>query len=174
MNKQTITHEKLAAGWRLRIGATLFVLSILIPTVGVLIVAALGMSATKTASTSGTFVMLGEILGFLAVAVLGKAGYKYIKQCAFKFLKRYAPAEKVSFTRYIIGLVMFSTALLIGWVSPYVEGAYPDFARMIPSLCIAVGGDLILLTGLFVLGGQFWDKIRSLFVYHSEATFNPK
>jgi hypothetical protein len=29
----------------------------------------------------------------------------------------------------------------------------------------AIGGDLLLLASLFVLGGDFWDKIRALFVY---------
>ena len=35
----------------------------------------------------------------------------------------------------------------------------------------AVGGDLILLASLFVLGGDFWDKIRSLFIHDAEVHF---
>ncbi len=35
----------------------------------------------------------------------------------------------------------------------------------------AIVGDLLLLTSLFVLGGDFWDKLRSLFVHGSKAMF---
>jgi hypothetical protein len=36
---------------------------------------------------------------------------------------------------------------------------------------MAVAGDIMFLTGLFVLGGDFWDKLKSLFVYESRAVF---
>ena len=36
----------------------------------------------------------------------------------------------------------------------------------------ALGGDLLLLASLFVLGGDFWDKIRSLFIYDAKADFS--
>jgi hypothetical protein len=32
-------------------------------------------------------------------------------------------------------------------------------------LALALGGDFILLLSLSVLGGDFWAKIRALFVY---------
>ena len=35
----------------------------------------------------------------------------------------------------------------------------------------ALGGDILFLVGLFVIGGDFWDKIRSLFVHDSEVRF---
>ena len=33
------------------------------------------------------------------------------------------------------------------------------------------GGDLLLLTSLFVLGGDFWDKLRALFFHQAKAVF---
>jgi len=36
---------------------------------------------------------------------------------------------------------------------------------------MAVGGDIMFLIALFVLGGEFWDKLKSLFVYESKAVF---
>ena len=39
------------------------------------------------------------------------------------------------------------------------------------SMPYAVGGDLLLLSSLFPLGGDFWDKIRSLFVHDAEVHF---
>ncbi len=41
-----------------------------------------------------------------------------------------------------------------------------------PLLPFAVGGDLLLLSSLFVLGGNFWDKVRALFLYDAEAHFS--
>jgi len=32
-----------------------------------------------------------------------------------------------------------------------------------------VTGDLMLLASLFVLGGDFWDKIRALFVWSDKV-----
>ena len=38
-------------------------------------------------------------------------------------------------------------------------------------LTYAIGGDILLVTSLFVLGGNFWDKIRSLFIYGAAVRF---
>jgi hypothetical protein len=32
-----------------------------------------------------------------------------------------------------------------------------------------VAGDLIFLVSLFVLGGDFWDKLKALFIFESKA-----
>lgn len=36
-----------------------------------------------------------------------------------------------------------------------------------------IGGDILVLVSLFVLGGDSWDKIRSLFIHSAEARFAP-
>ena len=37
-----------------------------------------------------------------------------------------------------------------------------------------VPGDLLLLVSLFVLGGDFWDKLRSLFIHSARAQIPEK
>jgi hypothetical protein len=32
-----------------------------------------------------------------------------------------------------------------------------------------IGGDVLLVSSLFVLGGEFWDKLRALFVHDARA-----
>jgi hypothetical protein len=32
-------------------------------------------------------------------------------------------------------------------------------------------GDLLLLSSFVILGGDFWDKVRALFVYGAKAQF---
>jgi len=71
--------------------------------------------------------------------------------------------------RYRIGLVMFCAPLAFGWLSVYVAGSIPGFAQN--PLPYALGGDLLLLTSLFVLGGDFWDKVRSLFLHNAEVSY---
>ena len=169
MSEQT-TSEQSPTGWRLKLGAVLFVLSILLPFVSVPLVAAFGLSATLTASITGVLLMGAEVLGLAAVAVMGKSGYTYIKTRIFVFLKQHGPPQEVSRLRYTIGLVMFCLPILFGWVLPYAAELIPGLRNN--PLPYAFGGDLLLLTSLFVLGGNFWDKLRSLFIHHAEVRFH--
>ena len=84
-----------------------------------------------------------------------------LKGKAFKYLKRFTPADEVSLTRYRIGLVMFSLPLLFGWLLPYL-GHYFTFLNQQPVWQYVVG-DMIFFASFFVLGGDFWDKFSGLF-----------
>jgi hypothetical protein len=161
--------ELKAGGWRLKLSAALFGLSVVLPMGGVALVAALDLSGTLTASLSGALLLAGEILGVSAVAVAGKSGFAFIKSKVFGLLKQYGPPNKVSRLRYRIGLVMFGTPLLFGWLSVYAAVAIPGFTQN--PLPYALSGDLLLLASLFVLGGDFWDKIRSLFIHNAAVRF---
>jgi len=163
MNEDTSIAAQPAVGWRLKAGVTIFVLSILLPVAGIPLTATLGLSGTITASVSGALLVGAEVLGLLAVAVMGKPGYLYIKSRVFGLLKRYGPPEEVSRTRYNTGLVMFILPILFGWVTLYVSEWIPNLEENL--FAYAIGGDMLLLASLFVLGGDFWDKIRALFIY---------
>jgi hypothetical protein len=145
-------------------------MSILLPVVGIPLVASLGLSTAMTASVSGALLVGAEVLGVCAVAVMGKSGYAYIKNHLFKFLKQHGPPQKVSRGRYNIGLVIFCVPLLFGWLSPYVSKWVPGFLG--DPLPYAIGGDVLILASLLALGGDFWDKIRSLFIHDAEVNFS--
>jgi hypothetical protein len=51
----------------------------------------------------------------------------------------------------------------------YMPSWLPDSSPVRPYVSIA--SDVIFLVSLFVLGGDFWDKIRSLFVSEARAWF---
>jgi len=166
-NGSNDTLDQSASNWRLKSGVVLFVLSIAVPLIGIPIVTSLGVSATITASFSGVLLVGAEIMGILAVVVMGKEGYAYIKNRFFGFLKQYGPPQKVSRRRYRLGLVMFSVPILFGWVSIYAAHMIPGFnANPLP---FAFCGDILLLASFFVLGGNFWDKIQALFIYDAEV-----
>jgi len=172
MSKHTNSSEKQVAGWRLKLGVALFVISILLPVAGIPLVTMLGLSTTMIASVSGVILVGGEVVGVCAVVVMGKSGFAFIKNRIFGFLKQHGPPQKVSRGRYNIGLVIFCLPLLFGWLSPYISKwisgllSYP--------LTFAIGGDILILVSFFVLGGDFWDKIRSLFIYDAEARFEQR
>ena len=172
MSKHTNPSEKQTAGWRLKLGAALFGLSIVLPVVGIPLVTALGLSTTMTASVSGALLVGAEVLGVCAVAVMGKSGYAFIKNRVFGFLKQHGPPQKVSRGRYNIGLVIFCVPLLFGWLSPYISKWVPGFLSN--PLPFAIGGDILILASLLILGGDFWDKIRSLFIHDTEVHFFQK
>jgi hypothetical protein len=106
---------------------------------------------------------LPDLFTVLAVAVLGKEGFAQLKQLLFSRIKRFAPPAKVGKVRYRIGLVMFFVPIVFGWAYPYLNEIFSGFQdyRIVLSVC----GDLLLVTSFFVLGGEFWDKIRGLFVH---------
>jgi hypothetical protein len=164
--------EQIKAGWRLKLGVAIFLLSIVVPLAGVPMVAGLSLSAAMKVTVTGCVLIFGNILGVLAVAVMGKSGYNYIKSKFFAFLKKSGPPQKVSRSRYNIGLIIFCIPIVFAWASAYIADYLPGFSTN--PLPYAVAGDLLLLVSLFVLGGEFWDKIRMLFIYNAEAHFPKK
>ncbi|MGB5965169.1 MAG: transporter suffix domain-containing protein [Sulfurimonadaceae bacterium] len=163
MSELTGTPESPVARGRLQLGIALFVLSIVLPLAGVPVVVSLGLSAEMIATVSASLLVGAEVLGVAAVAVMGKSGYMYLKNSVFRFLKRVGPPKEVSRRRYTIGLIMFCVPILFSWISPYASIWIPVVTTY--PLPFAIGGDFLLLTSLFVLGGNFWDKVRSLFLY---------
>lgn len=161
------TAEQPAPGWRFRVGVLFFVLGLVSP-VFVPLVAASALSAEWKATLSGLFLLgIPELFWLVAAAVLGKPGFNYLKGKVFGFFKKYAPPEAVSRTRYRVGLALFLFPLLFGWLAPYVSHLIPGYEEH--RLALGIAGDLMLLTSLFVLGGEFWDKLRSLFIYGAKA-----
>ena len=169
MNEQTGSSGQVVFGWRLKVGIALFVLSIILPLAGIPAVAALGLSTTLTATVSGALLFSAEILGIVAIAVMGKPGFTYIKSRISGFFKQYGPPARVGSIRYRVGLVMFCIPILFAWISVYISGVIPGFESN--PVAWALGGDALLVISLFVLGGDFWDKIRALFVHDARVNF---
>ena len=115
-----------------------------------------------------------ELFMLIAVGILGKSGFQYLKKSIFGWFRKYGPPETVSKTRYIVGLILFSSSIILGFVLPYIWEYVPAIEENL--FYILISGDIILIASLFVLGGDFWDKLRSLFVYRSRAVLidNPQ
>ena len=148
---------------RLILGVSILVIGFLSPLLIPLVTRA-DWSVGLKATVSGLLAFgIPEIFMLIAVAVMGKAGYEYIKEKGLKYLKRFAPPDKVSLTRYRIGIVLFTAPLLIGWLQPYLGHFFTVLNEV--SLWQYIVGDTIFISSFFVLGGNFWDKLSGLFKY---------
>ena len=154
---------------RLYVGITLLVLSCVCPAFGIL-VAQLEISLGLKASIIGLLSLgVPEVLILMAAAVLGKENFEIIKARSLGYLKRLAPSAKVSKFRYTIGLVMFILPLIPTYVQAYFPRWLPDSSS--ERLYVNLAADAMFIASLFVLGGDFWDKLRALFVYEAKARF---
>ena len=165
----TAAAELSRGGWRFKLGATILVVGFAAPLAIPLVTSSGLPTGWKTAISGALAVGVPEIMMVVAAAVMGRAGFARLKQLFGRILRKYGPPEQVSRTRYRVGLVMFTLPLLVGWLGPYLHHHLPGFDRH-PMLW-NVGGDLVFVTSLLVLGGEFWDKLRSLFVHGARAVF---
>ena len=161
------TSEQTQSGWPLRLGAIVFAVSFASPFVLVPVVVASNLPVEWKTALSGLFAVgLPELGMFAAIAIMGKPGFEMVTRRLFAPVKRFLSADRVSPMRYRVGLAMFSIPLLYGWLGPYFE----------PVVGVETGWgwhtflDVLFLTGFFVLGGEFWHKIRALFTYDTKAS----
>jgi hypothetical protein len=161
--------EQQPPGWRFRLGLTIFVIGFISP-LSIPLVTASGLPSQWKAVISGALAVgIPEVFSIVAIAIMGKSGFNYMKERIFRFLKKHGPPDVVSRTRYRIGLVMFTLPVLFGWLGPYVSHYIPGYEAN--QFVVSAVGDLLFVSSLFVLGGDFWDKVRALFIYGAKAQF---
>lgn len=156
---------------RFYLGLFCFGLSWILPLFGFL-VARLDLPLAAKATIIGLLTVGGpEICAILAVVCLGKENLLLIKDKILALLKLLKPAGPVSRGRYRLGLVMFLLPLIPTYIMAYLPQWLPDSTAQ--RLYVNLAADFIFLASLFVLGGDFWDKLRALFVYDARAQFGP-
>jgi hypothetical protein len=151
---------------RLYLGISLLMLALVAPLLGFL-VAKTGWSVAAKATVIGLLTAgIPELLGILAAAVLGKKNFERIKAQVFSILKRLRPTGRVSRTRYRVGLVMFILPIAPTYVMAYLPQWLPDASSA--RLYVNIAADCMFISSLFVLGGDFWDKLAALFIHDSQ------
>ncbi|UCF64860.1 MAG: hypothetical protein JSW33_03230, partial [bacterium] len=107
-----------------------------------------------------------EIFMIMAVGILGKSGFAFLKEKIVGLFREMSPPNEVGIVRYRIGLFMFIIPLLIGWLLPYFNQLLPEYESY--KQVINIGGDILFLSSFFVLGGDFWEKLGGLFIHHAK------
>ena len=158
------------AGWCFRLGLTIMIAGWLSPLLIPIVTRTSLATEWKTIISGLLAVGIPEVFTVVAIAIMGKDGYNLIKKRIFSFLKKHGPPDRVSLTRYRIGLVMFVLPVVFGWLGPYGAHLIPGYEthRFVVSLI----GDMMFVASLFVLGGDFWDKIRALFLHSARVQFD--
>jgi hypothetical protein len=158
----------MSADTRLKLGIALLILGLIMPA-GTLLVAATDWPIAVKTVASGILILGLEVMLIPAVALMGKENFERIWAAAMRFLKALKPAGNVGKTRYLVGLCMLVGPLLYAWIASYVPSWLPEEYAL--RVWVNLGLDLVTLAGLFVLGGDFWDKVRALFLYDARAVF---
>lgn len=161
-------HRPVISSKRLYIGGIVIVIGFLSPLLIPLITATNWSIGLKSAISGLLALGIPEVFMIIGVAILGKEGYQFLKDKLFGFLKQFAPPDKVSISRYRIGLVMFILPLLLAWVFPIALHFFPSILHVL--LWVFFCSDGILLASFAVLGGDFWDKLNGLFQYNTKIT----
>ena len=153
--------------WRFRLGGGLFFLGFIFPAFIPLVLMIDMPASWKTVATGMMAVGLPDLLWIVAASVLGKQGFIAIKEKAFHYLKKIGPPDRVSQTRYTIGLFMFFLPLLLGWLGPYISLFFNSYESN--RLILVISGDLLFVSSFFILGGNFWDKLQALFIHDAKV-----
>ena len=164
----TSTTHKMAI--RLYLGITLLILGALSPLFGFWVAKTNWSAMVKTTVIGLLTAGIPEILTVVAAAILGKENFNRIKSKVFIVLKRLRPTAHVGKTRYIIGLIMFLIPVIPTYIMAYAPQWLPDTSTA--RLYVNLAADSIFAASLFVLGGDFWDKLTALFTYESRVRFD--
>ena len=157
---------------KIYVGVALFVLSIFIPLAGIW-VAQMPLPVAIKTLIIGILTFGGpEILAVCAVAILGKEAFDLLAGKVFSVLGKLAPKGSVGRNRYKIGLALFVLSFVPSYILSYWPTLVPENPPYRIMSCIAA--DILLVVSLFVLGGDFWDKLRALFIYDAVAQFPQK
>ena len=162
------TEEPPNPGIRFYIGLIIFLLSFLMLPTGLFLRHYVSQHFWH-AFVLGIFWACAPVMKISSVAILGKPSYLWIKYKFWHIFVKVTRPHEVSRTRYTIGLIMFCIPLVSNYVMSFapqiIAKAY--HIHLIVNICL----DALFICSVFVLGGDFWDKLRALFVYIAKVKF---
>jgi hypothetical protein len=91
----------------------------------------------------------------------------YIKAKVFAMFKRALPAGEVNRLRYNIGLVLLIPHVFSACIIFYAPHWLPGYDEH--RVAMILTADCLPVITLFILGEDFWDKLRALFIYDAKA-----
>jgi len=156
----------LTRDWRFYLGITAFVLSFVLP-LGALLVPLLGLPTAHAAILIGLLIAgAPEVLCILAVVLLGKETLRYVTYQAKSAFRRAVIDRPASKGRYYVGL----TVILVSWLPAYL---YAYFPAVMPGgdarIYILAAMDLVFVASVLLMGAEFWEKVRRIFVYDGKV-----
>ena len=165
-------------GWRYNLGLALFIIPFPIFFLTPIVIPSLDLPATQTASLIGGILVSVEIIWFASIPLLGKEGFQALKSKAFGWLK--LEDKPVSKKRHQFGIVLLFSSILIDLIVQILiivshilldEGQNTILLNTQANTytIVQVLTTLGILASLFILGGQFWEKIKQAFTWESST-----
>ncbi len=164
------TEEPPNPGIRFYIGLILFILSFFMLPTGLFLQQYVSNHFWR-AFVLGIFWASAPAMKISCVAILGKSSYLWIKYKFWHIFVKVTRPHEVSRTRYMIGLIMFCLPVILNYIMSFAPQiiARTYHMHLIVNICL----DALFISSVFVLGGDFWDKLRALFVYKAKVQFDP-
>lgn len=166
--KKVINLQDHNPGLRLYLGCIIILLSFFMVPTGLFLTHHMHRHAIK-ALVLGFFWINGPLWKIIGIGIMGKVSYYYIVEHLEIHYKRIVKPKPISRTRYYIGLFMFTLPFVPSYVIAYAPHLLPELASW--RVYLNIFFDLVFLSSLFILGGDFWDKLRALFNYSARANF---
>jgi hypothetical protein len=158
-------------GFRFYVGLVIFIISFFMLPTGLVLREFITGSFLKS-FVLGVFWISAPVMKIGSIAILGKSSYAWINYQVHYFYHKVAKPHQITPLRYNIGLVMFVLPFLPNYMISFMPHLLP--ISLTTRYIIIVASDALFLTSLFVLGGDFWDKLRALFIYKAKAKFEEK
>jgi len=164
--------DRMKKDWKYYLGMSLFLYSFL-PISIVATLPFMGMTLAQAGAFAVVFLASGEMAFWCAAALLGKEFVTALKKRINSWFKRTHVPKPISRGRHRFGIT-----LLIASTLPY-------YAMLIYLLFFShhesdinflawtlVGGEAAFMAGLFMLGGEFWERLKYLFQWPGEEMAN--
>ena len=158
-------------GFRFYLGLGVFILSVFMLPIGIVLQKYVADHFWK-AFVIAVFWASAPIMKVSSIAILGKPSYLWIKYKFWHLFVKVTKPHEVSRLRYNIGLFMFFLPIIPNYIMSYAPDMITEAYHV--RLIINISIDAIFICSLFVLGGDFWDKLRALFTYKEKAKFEEK
>ena len=159
-------------GWKYYLGLSLFIYSFL-PFSIVAVLPFMGMTFAQLGIFAVIFLASGEIALLCAAALLGKEFLGAMKKRIMALFKRTHEPKPVTRAMH-----RFGVTLLIASTLPYYAVLvyllfFPHRESEINFLAwVMTVGEAAFVAGLFILGGQFWDRLQHLFLWPGDGREN--
>ncbi len=155
--------------WKYYLGMTLFFYSFL-PMSTVAILPFLGMTLAQAGAFSVAFLASGEVAFLCAAALLGKEFVTALKSKIKSWFKRSHVEKPISLNRHRLGVSLLAASCLPHYVMIIYLLFFSHKESEINFLAwTLVAGEAALITGLFILGEDFWERLKNLFAWHKPS-----
>ena len=119
-------------------------------------------SGIKTLIIGGLVFGIPEVFMVIGIAVMGRETWEVLSARLHGFLSAISP-QKVSRARYYAGLTLFCICLLEGAIEIHATFIREALGENISFFHWVM--NILFLMSFIIAGGEFWDKIRGIFIY---------